>query len=53
LWEHAYYLDKQNDRKAYLKDWYDRLANWSFAAEQFDAASAGRIGYHFAAEEMA
>jgi superoxide dismutase, Fe-Mn family len=53
LWEHAYYLDRQNDRKAYLEAWFDRLANWSFAAEQFDAAHANRAGYRFAVEEMA
>ena len=34
LWEHAYYLDHKNDRKAFLEAWFDRLANWSFAARQ-------------------
>ncbi|MFZ5668419.1 MAG: superoxide dismutase [Pseudomonadota bacterium] len=38
LWEHAYYLDHRNDRKAYLEGWFDRLADWDFAAAQFDAA---------------
>jgi len=38
LWEHAYYLDHQNDRKGFLEAWFDALANWSFAAEQFAAA---------------
>jgi len=41
LWEHAYYLDHRNDRGAYLAGWWDRLANWSFASQQFEAA-AGR-----------
>lgn len=40
LWEHAYYLDHQNDRKGFLEAWFDRLANWSLAARQL-AASRG------------
>lgn len=38
LWEHAYYLDHKNDREAFLKAWFDALANWSFAADQYAAA---------------
>lgn len=38
LWEHAYYLDHQNDRKGFLEAWFDRLANWSLAKAQFGAA---------------
>lgn len=38
LWEHAYYLDHKNDRAGFLTGWWDRLANWSFAEEQFGAA---------------
>ena len=38
LWEHAYYLDHQNDRKGFLEAWFDALPNWSFAAAQFAAA---------------
>jgi Fe-Mn family superoxide dismutase len=38
LWEHAYYLDHQNDRKGFLEAWFDRLPNWSFAARQYAAA---------------
>jgi Fe-Mn family superoxide dismutase len=38
LWEHAYYLDHQNDRKGFLEAWFDRLANWSLAAQQLNAA---------------
>lgn len=38
LWEHAYYLDYQNDRRAYLEAWYDKLANWRFAEAQHAAA---------------
>jgi len=39
LWEHAYYLDHQNDRKGFLEAWFDTLPNWEFAASQW---SAGR-----------
>ena len=45
LWEHAYYLDHQNDRKGFLEAWFDRLANWSFASEQFAAAISGSTGW--------
>lgn len=38
LWEHAYYLDHKNDRAAFLKAFFDKLANWDFAARQYDAA---------------
>jgi Fe-Mn family superoxide dismutase len=41
LWEHAYYLDHQNDRKAYLEAWFDALPNWDFAASQLAAAKGG------------
>jgi Fe-Mn family superoxide dismutase len=38
LWEHAYYLDHQNDRKGFLEAWFDALPNWSLAAGQLAAA---------------
>jgi Fe-Mn family superoxide dismutase len=38
LWEHAYYVDYKNDRAAFLKAWFDTLANWTFAAGQLAAA---------------
>jgi Fe-Mn family superoxide dismutase len=38
LWEHAYYLDHQNDRKAFLSAWFKALPDWNFAARQWAAA---------------
>ena len=38
LWEHAYYIDKRNDRKAFLEAWFDALPNWDLAASQLAAA---------------
>ena len=33
VWEHAYYLDYQNARAAYVEAFLDHLINWGFAAE--------------------
>jgi Fe-Mn family superoxide dismutase len=38
VWEHAYYLDYQNDRKKFLTSWFDTLPDWGFAASQYAAA---------------
>jgi Fe-Mn family superoxide dismutase len=38
LWEHAYYIDKRNDRKAFLEGWFDALPNWALAESQLAAA---------------
>jgi len=38
VWEHAYYLDYQNERGKFLDGFLDYLVNWDFAAEQFAAA---------------
>ena len=39
IWEHAYYLDYQNNRKAYVNNWLDHLVNWDHASQMFDAAN--------------
>lgn len=40
LWEHAYYIDRRNDRAAYLKAVLNQVLNWDFAAERFAAGKA-------------
>jgi len=36
VWEHAYYLDYQNERPKYLQSVLKNLLNWNFAAENLD-----------------
>lgn len=36
LWEHAYYLDHQNKRRAFLEGFFAQLANWEFAAKRLE-----------------
>lgn len=45
LWEHAYYLDHRNDRVGFLRAWWDKLANWRFAEEQYRAPAGGGWRY--------
>ena len=33
VWEHAYYVDYQNDRGAFIDAFLTHLVNWSFAAD--------------------
>jgi len=33
VWEHAYYLDHRNLRKAFLEAFLDKLVNWEFVAK--------------------
>ena len=47
LWEHAYYLDHKNERRAFLETVFDRLMNWRFAEGQYAAARQGG-GWRFA-----
>jgi Fe-Mn family superoxide dismutase len=49
VWEHAYYLDHKQDRKGFLEQWFDRLANWEFAAAQHGAAIGSGQGYRYPA----
>ena len=35
VWEHAYYLDKQNARTKYIESFFE-LINWNFTQQQFE-----------------
>jgi superoxide dismutase, Fe-Mn family len=37
VWEHAYYLDYQNDRKKHVKAVIDKLLDWNMAAQRLAA----------------
>jgi Fe-Mn family superoxide dismutase len=37
VWEHAYYLDYQNARPAYVDAFIEHLVNWEFVADNFAA----------------
>jgi Fe-Mn family superoxide dismutase len=47
IWEHAYYLDRKQDRKGFLEAWFDRLAHWEFAEAQFEAAQGRSQPWRF------
>ncbi|MBL8549469.1 MAG: superoxide dismutase [Hyphomonadaceae bacterium] len=53
LWEHAYYLDHQNDRPGFLKAWLDGVCNWQFATRQLTLAREGKNGWRHPAPSMA
>ena len=40
VWEHAYYLDYQNKRDAYVDSFLSKLVNWDFAAQNYEADKA-------------
>ena len=40
VWEHAYYLDYQNERPKFVTAVVDKLLNWKFAAEQLEKAKS-------------
>ena len=48
LWEHAYYLDQQNQRPNYLREVIDNHLNWQFAAENL---TRGRVWRYPALQE--
>jgi Fe-Mn family superoxide dismutase len=48
VWEHAYYLDHQNDRKGYIEAWFDALPHWRFAAYQLASAQGRGEAWKFA-----
>lgn len=47
VWEHAYYLDHQNDRKRFLEQWFDGVANWGLADRQLAAAQGAGDPWRF------
>ena len=51
VWEHAYYLDHQNNRKGFLEAWFDALPNWTLADSQYAAARSGAQGWAYPAPE--
>jgi len=42
VWEHAYYLDAQNKRAAYVKAVLESCLNWRFASENFERGTVWR-----------
>lgn len=42
LWEHAYYIDRRNDREAYLDQVLRNIVNWEFVASNLDGNGASR-----------
>ncbi len=41
VWEHAYYLDYQNERPKFVDVFLKKLANWKYAAERFELRGEG------------
>ena len=40
VWEHAYYLDYQNKRDAYIDAFLNEVVNWQFAAKNYEGDRA-------------
>jgi Fe-Mn family superoxide dismutase len=43
LWEHAYYLDYQNQRPSYVENFLGKLANWDFAGHNYELAVERKV----------
>ena len=39
VWEHAYYLDYQNERGSFVNAFLDKLVNWDFAEKNYAGGS--------------
>lgn len=44
VWEHAYYLDRKNERPKYVAAAVDKLLNWDFASENYDRDATWTYG---------
>ncbi len=57
VWEHAYYLDYQNDRGKFVETFLDHLVNWEFAnanlENQGEGNQVGARAYRDAQEDFA
>ena len=40
VWEHAYYLDYQNERPRFVKTVIDTIANWQFVSKRLSEAES-------------
>ena len=40
VWEHAYYLDYQNERNKYEDAFVEKLINWDFVSTQYKQQSS-------------
>lgn len=52
LWEHAYYLDHKNARRAFLETFFDKLCTWRFADAQFKSATSGGASWRYPAPQQ-
>lgn len=49
VWEHAYYIDYRQNRASWLATWWDKLANWKLADNQYGAALGEGAAWNFPA----